>query len=906
MKKFFTIAAGLVLGTFGFNAMAAVSFEAHTPTGPNAKGIISVSWGGTEPRSFPSQKDDPDGYKAAMEQYYNAVTGLTTTTEYDDGIYYPYVTDEDGNEIKIPIANIDFETSGAATYTTPGTMLVNLKGLIPYNGNYTFHLPADVIWVMYEHDQSFQGNTGDISYPFEWTLGEEKPSTTVYYPQVTANDNIINIQWTSKSKTATLSAGVTNGAQVITSSNTTINLSYVGENGDDSSPFITLDTNNNCLKINFNPTNADLPFGTYKVVIPAGFVKFDNGDSSNSQVEDSFTYAQFNYQGANFYGPTKAGGKNPYSTDPNILSIEFIGMNYASYEPFVEFITINDNVNVPADAVTVSSMSPNVLDLDLSQIEGLVNGDNTLNMPAGVVTLKTATYNKEGMNEEEDYTFKWSGVKDPTVTLNFNLSVSTMYVDVIDDSELPQAVSISYFDNKKTFKDVPVPVEGNMVTFEFPYGVNVDIAPVGKYMITEVANSAGDLTIENGGQSATDYDKIWSFSIPEVPEFKETTISVEVGLTPPSVNLSFECNDPDNTLSPQDLVTIDYGTSEKQVPTDNGFRAYISNTASTTINVAPIENYEIKSVAITDADQGSVTLADLSNYNSSYSVSNGAYTFELNAKVSGFTFLFDVEPTTKAGVDITMNFTSEEELMASAWTYVDKIYANSTSTIDVDSDEFTYTYTTPDTALDLVFVPEEDYKLVLSCERSSNNEQYGEVIEASSYGTNALQLSLPLDGDAIPEDLVITITIKSAISNVTANFSISGQGVENAGQYVNVTFGDETIDVTSGFGGESVAAGTVITISPVEGYAISEITTYTLDTATIQQPAVENGNWTVTILDEPAESFATFSVTVTKYTGINTINSVDADAVFYNLQGVKVANPVKGGIYIVNGKKVVY
>lgn len=40
-------------------------------------------------------------------------------------------------------------------------------------------------------------------------------------------------------------------------------------------------------------------------------------------------------------------------------------------------------------------------------------------------------------------------------------------------------------------------------------------------------------------------------------------------------------------------------------------------------------------------------------------------------------------------------------------------------------------------------------------------------------------------------------------------------------------------------------------------------------------------------------------------TGVKAIGKVKADDVIYNLQGIKVANPVKGQIYILNGKKVV-
>lgn len=49
----------------------------------------------------------------------------------------------------------------------------------------------------------------------------------------------------------------------------------------------------------------------------------------------------------------------------------------------------------------------------------------------------------------------------------------------------------------------------------------------------------------------------------------------------------------------------------------------------------------------------------------------------------------------------------------------------------------------------------------------------------------------------------------------------------------------------------------------------------------------------------------TFSYTVDSTTGIGNILVDGANDAIYNLQGVKVQNPAKGGIYIVNGRKVV-
>ena len=42
-----------------------------------------------------------------------------------------------------------------------------------------------------------------------------------------------------------------------------------------------------------------------------------------------------------------------------------------------------------------------------------------------------------------------------------------------------------------------------------------------------------------------------------------------------------------------------------------------------------------------------------------------------------------------------------------------------------------------------------------------------------------------------------------------------------------------------------------------------------------------------------------------QYTGIDSVDSAPAENVFYDLSGRRVMQPVKGGVYIQNGKKVI-
>ena len=89
-----------------------------------------------------------------------------------------------------------------------------------------------------------------------------------------------------------------------------------------------------------------------------------------------------------------------------------------------------------------------------------------------------------------------------------------------------------------------------------------------------------------------------------------------------------------------------------------------------------------------------------------------------------------------------------------------------------------------------------------------------------------------------------------------------------------------------------------LTITPAEGYELDAITV----TGVNSNVAVEvtDGKFTM-----PADA-VTVNATFKTATGINNIdnNGVAGEKdVYYNLQGVRVANPGKG-VYIKNGKKV--
>ena len=109
------------------------------------------------------------------------------------------------------------------------------------------------------------------------------------------------------------------------------------------------------------------------------------------------------------------------------------------------------------------------------------------------------------------------------------------------------------------------------------------------------------------------------------------------------------------------------------------------------------------------------------------------------------------------------------------------------------------------------------------------------------------------------------------VSEVTMSFIVSGnEGVDNPGEVVSIsyfdrtTFQETTVALSDGSGSVDVVPGTSFTIAPAEGYAVSDISTFTTGVATISQPGEGDTEWYIAVDESPADSFASFFVTVSK------------------------------------------
>lgn len=114
------------------------------------------------------------------------------------------------------------------------------------------------------------------------------------------------------------------------------------------------------------------------------------------------------------------------------------------------------------------------------------------------------------------------------------------------------------------------------------------------------------------------------------------------------------------------------------------------------------------------------------------------------------------------------------------------------------------------------------------------------------------------------------------ISEVSMSFNISAasdSGVTDAGTHVGIsyfdrsTFQDVEMTIEDNFASASVSAGTSFTLTPEEGYEITDIYTYIDGVASISKPGDGETEWRVAVSDSPSSDFGSFFVEIGKASG---------------------------------------
>lgn len=361
------------------------------------------------------------------------------------------------------------------------------------------------------------------------------------------------------------------------------------------------------------------------------------------------------------------------------------------------------------------------------------------------------------------------------VNLTFNVTTN----DGASTLDAYKYISIAYYATiDGVFQKVEKTLTSASDVVTVPDDIQVEVIPSGIYMVESISSTMPDITISDTGS----VDSYYAFRIPEAPTWNEATINVVVSKTPTNVYVLFECKDTEFSGSAQDLVSVTYEPKNPTIENqDNGWRVFIAG-ESQQIVVTPIPNYGIANVTITNADGENVEEAQLlTTYGASCTETEGIYTISVSDASTGLVFLFDVEPTSVEGVDVTINFTGTG-LEDDAFNYVSVIDA--ITPVMVDSNNFTYTYRYPESALNLYFVPAEGYLVNVSC-KTADGIAYGEVLEDETRGVGAMALTIPVedatdDSSLIPEGLVITVEVSA---DKTEAVSTIGSSIDNAEIY---------------------------------------------------------------------------------------------------------------------------
>ena len=98
------------------------------------------------------------------------------------------------------------------------------------------------------------------------------------------------------------------------------------------------------------------------------------------------------------------------------------------------------------------------------------------------------------------------------------------------------------------------------------------------------------------------------------------------------------------------------------------------------------------------------------------------------------------------------------------------------------------------------------------------------------------------------------------------NFSSApGNNIEKPEDFVTITYFDKS-DLTEKIvdGSVTIAPATTLTLTPTEGYMITDVYTMAAGVASISEPQEVTDPWYIYIIDEPKDNFATFFIEVAK------------------------------------------
>ncbi|MCH5326050.1 MAG: hypothetical protein J1E29_02475, partial [Duncaniella sp.] len=200
------------------------------------------------------------------------------------------------------------------------------------------------------------------------------------------------------------------------------------------------------------------------------------------------------------------------------------------------------------------------------------------------------------------------------------------------------------------------------------------------------------------------------------------------------------------------------------------------------------------------------------------------------------------------------------------------IWNNTADELVAVPEDMGYMPYTVDGATNLKLYPNDlDYELTVSVD--GNEDMY--MLEQDG---NEWYLTLFGEADGLEVYVRVYLAGQAPGGNngpaeVTMAFNVSaagGSGIADPGSLVSISYFDRTafvnadVAIADNYGSASVVPGTSFTISPAEGYAVTDISTYSFGVASISQPGEGDKEWYVAVDESPADSFASFFITVDK------------------------------------------
>lgn len=487
-----------------------------------------------------------------------------------------------------------------------------------------------------------------------------------------------------------------------------------------------------------------------------------------------------------------------------------------------------------------------------------------------------------------------SGIEEVTASFIVTAASSTV-------TNPESLVDISYWDRTAMEK---VTVNGSATVGS---GTTFDLVPSKGYMLTVTSfNNEGTASISD----PSNIEGEWNISISESPADDFVSFFVEVAEAPKSIWLNFASKSENINGNPQDFVTVT-GLDE---PKNNENQYYFTDNKNLVFTLMPDAEFTISSIDITL--DGENVGDDLADYKSVVKMDeNGFWTFNISPDASGMVFTVNLEDTEESKEDITVNFT----LAGFEKAYELVAVTNNTTHMDItptDSNTFSVTVS-PEDEEGVIIEVVANPGYMFDYEKTS---VVGATVRLKPESKRILYVEIPYT--LMNNNGEVTLTLTEAVEgeDIPVHINVGNNpglvsGLNWAGIETIITNDTQLENYVVNMPGEEFESDLLIAYAQDEEgnliYIVTDILATYINPNASQEDTLTckvekfDDNCIVTIPETATAVYISFVAVLNTETGINGINTVNNDAVIYNLQGVRVnANNLGNGMYIVNGKKV--